>query len=89
MNIIGDIEQDGAKVLHWLVGESQKIATAEPRVVAALEVLGKGANAALTATEAAVAAGGVNIVLDIQTATDLKAVWPDVVAFLATLGVKV
>jgi len=36
----------------------------------------------------AVAVNPLNISLDIQTATDLKAVWPDVKAFLATLGVK-
>jgi hypothetical protein len=35
-----------------------------------------------------VAANPLNIALDIQTAGDLKAVWPEVKAFLGTLGVK-
>jgi hypothetical protein len=29
-----------------------------------------------------------NIALDVQTANDLKAVWPDVQKFLGSLGVK-
>jgi hypothetical protein len=33
-------------------------------------------------------ANPLNIALDFQTATDLKAVWPDVKTFLGTLGVK-
>jgi hypothetical protein len=37
---------------------------------------------------AGAAANPLNIALDIQTAHDLKAVWPDVKTFLTTLGVK-
>ena len=37
---------------------------------------------------AGAAANPLNIALDIQTVTDLKAAWPDVKAFLSTLGVK-
>jgi hypothetical protein len=33
-------------------------------------------------------ANPLNIALDFQTASDLKAVWPDVKTFLGTLGVK-
>jgi hypothetical protein len=37
---------------------------------------------------AGAAANPMNIPLDIQTVTDLKAVWPQLEAFLKTLGVK-
>ena len=37
---------------------------------------------------AGAAANPLNIALDIQTVTDLKAAWPEVKAFLTTLGVK-
>jgi hypothetical protein len=37
---------------------------------------------------ASAAANPLNISLDIQTATDLKAAWPEVKAFLGSLGVK-
>jgi len=33
-------------------------------------------------------ANPLNFTLDFQTASDLKAVWPDVKTFLGTLGVK-
>ena len=60
---------------------------AAPQVVAALATL-------IAAVEKPMAelAGAeltlLNIALDIQTAKDLKAVWPEVKAFLSTLGVK-
>jgi hypothetical protein len=37
---------------------------------------------------AGAAANPLNIALDVQTVTDLKAVWPEVKAFLGSLGVK-
>jgi hypothetical protein len=37
---------------------------------------------------AGAAANPLNIALDVQTVTDLKAVWPEVKAFLVTLGIK-
>jgi len=37
---------------------------------------------------ATVAENPLNIVLDIQTAQDLKTVWPDLKSFLESLGVK-
>ena len=37
---------------------------------------------------AGAAANPMNIPLDIQTVTDLKAVWPDLKQFLTSLGVK-
>ena len=37
---------------------------------------------------AAVTGNPLNIALDIQTAHDLKAVWPEVKAFLTGMGVK-
>ena len=37
---------------------------------------------------AGAAANPLNIPLDLQTVTDLRAVWPQLEAFLGTLGVK-
>ncbi len=37
---------------------------------------------------AGAASNPLNIALDIQTARDLNAAWPEVKAFLGTLGVK-
>jgi GTPase len=89
-NILIDVEKGievgAADVLKWL-GKAQTAIKAAPNVVAALATL-------VTALEkpilevSAVAANPLNIPLDLQTATDLKAVWPDVKTFLGTLGVK-
>jgi hypothetical protein len=55
-----------------------------------LSWLAKASGKFESATPKAIAgtAGGLNISLDEQTVADLKAVWPDFVAFLTTLGVK-
>ena len=60
---------------------------AAPGVVAALATLVSAAEKPLIELSGAVA-NPLNIALDIQTATDLKAVWPDVKKFLESLGVK-
>jgi len=89
MSLIKTLEADAAKVLHFLIGAEQKIATVEPKVVAALGVLAGGVETALT-DAAAVAANPTSIVLNLGTdITDFKAVWPEVKAFLETLGIKV
>jgi hypothetical protein len=56
-------------------------------VIAALATLVGAAEKPL-AELAGAAADPLNIPLDIETAGDLKAVWPDVKAFLGSLGVK-
>jgi hypothetical protein len=89
-NILVSIEkgiQIGAEdALKWL-GKAQGAIKAAPVVVAALATLASAVDKPLMDL-AGVAANPLNIPLDFQTATDLKAVWPDVKTFLETLGVK-
>ncbi len=89
-NILVSIEKGieiGAEdALKWLTG-ANKALQAAPAVVAALATLIGAVDKPLTDV-AAVAANPLNIPLDIQTVTDLKAVWPQVKQFLTTLGVK-
>jgi hypothetical protein len=86
VNIEKGIEIGAEDALKWL-GKAQTAITAAPGVVAALATLVTAAEKPL-AELAGTAANPLNIPLDVQTAIDLKAVWPDVKAFLATLGVK-
>jgi hypothetical protein len=89
-NILVSIEKGieiGAEdALKWLTG-ANKALHAAPGVVAALATL-IGAVEKPLSEFAGAAANPLNIPLDIQTAEDLKAVWPDVKAFLGSLGVK-
>ncbi len=89
-NILVSIEKGieiGAEdALKWLTG-ANKALQAAPAVVAALATLIGAVDKPLTDI-AGVAANPLNIPLDIQTVTDLKAVWPQVKQFLTTLGVK-
>jgi hypothetical protein len=86
VNIEKGVEIAAGDVLKWL-GKAQTAVNAAPAVVAALATL-------ITQLEkpimdvSGVAANPLNIALDLQTATDLKAVWPEIKAFLVTLGVK-
>jgi hypothetical protein len=86
VNVEKGIEIAAADALKWL-SKAQTALTAAPGVIAALATLVSAVDKPLLDI-AGVAANPLNIVLDIQTATDLKAVWPDVKAFLGTLGVK-
>jgi hypothetical protein len=86
VNIEKGIEIGAADALKWL-GKAQTALTAAPGVVAALATLISAVDKPLTELSGAIA-NPLNIPLDIQTATDLKAVWPDVKTFLGTLGVK-
>jgi hypothetical protein len=86
VNIEKGIEIAAEDVLKWL-GKAQSVIAAAPGVVAALATLVTALDKPLMDLSV-VAANPLNIPLDLQTATDLKAVWPDVKAFLATLGVK-
>jgi hypothetical protein len=56
-------------------------------VIAALAILAAAMEKPL-AELAGAAANPLNIPLDIETATDLKAAWPEVKTFLKSLGVK-
>jgi hypothetical protein len=86
VNIEKGIEIAAEDVLKWLTG-ANKALKAAPQVVAALATLIAAVEKPM-AELAGVAANPLNIALDIQTAKDLKAVMPEVKAFLITLGVK-
>lgn len=86
VNIEKGIEVAAADVLKWL-GKAQTAVSAAPAVVAALATLVTQLEKPIMEVSG-VASNPLNIALDLQTATDLKAVWPDIKAFLVTLGVK-
>ena len=86
VNIEKGIEIAAEDALKWLKGAGHAL-TVAPTVVAALGTLFGQLEKPIA--EAAVAASNpLNIPLDIETVKDLKAVWPDVKQFLATIGVK-
>jgi hypothetical protein len=86
VNVEKGIEVGAEDVLKWLTG-AEKVLQAAPAVVAALAIMA-GALEKPLAELAGAAANPLNIPLDIETATDLKATWPQVKAFLSSLGVK-
>ena len=86
VNIEKGIEIGAEDALKWLTG-AKKTLSAAPGVVAALATL-VGAVEKPLSDLAGAAATPLNIPLDVQTVSDLKAVWPDIKAFLASLGVK-
>jgi hypothetical protein len=86
VNIEKGIEIGAEDALKWLTG-ANKALQAAPEVVAALATLVAAVEKPI-ADGAGVAADPLNIALDIQTVSDLKAAWPQVKAFLETLGVK-
>ena len=86
VNIEKGIEIGAEDVLRWL-GKAHGVISAAPGVVAALATLVSAIEKPLRELSGA-AANPLNIALDIQTVTDLKAVWPEVKKFLESLGVK-
>lgn len=86
VNIEKGIEIGAEDALKWLTGANQALKAA-PEVIAALATL-VGAVEKPLAELAGAAANPLNVALDLQTVTDLKAAWPEVKAFLSTLGVK-
>jgi hypothetical protein len=86
VNIEKGIEIGAEDALKWLTG-ANKALSAAPAVIAALATL-VGAVEKPLAELAGAAANPLNIALDVQTVTDLRAAWPDVKTFLGTLGVK-
>jgi hypothetical protein len=81
--VLKDTEVAAEKVLSFLA----KTEKAEPQVIAALGVLLGAVGTAVTSVQGA-AAAPLNVQLDQATFADIKAVWPDVKAFAATLGIK-
>jgi hypothetical protein len=86
VNIEKDVEIAAEDALRWL-NSADKVVHAAPGVVAALAVL-VGVLEKPLSELAGAAANPLNIPLDIQTADDLQAAWPEVKLFLGTLGVK-
>ena len=87
LNIEKDIEIGAEDLLKWL-GKADTVLMAAPGAVAALAtVLGAVERGLMDLTIAA--ANPLNIAFDVQTANDLKVVWPDVKTFLLTLGIKI
>ena len=86
VNIEKGIEIGAEDALRWLSGANKAIQAA-PAVVAALATL-VGAIEKPLSELAGAAANPLNIPLDVQTVADLKAVWPQLKAFLKTLGIK-
>ena len=86
LSIEKGIEIGAEDALKWIAGTDRAIKAA-PAIIAALGTLVGALDKPITEL-AAVAADPLNFNLDIQTAHDLKAVWPEVKQFLATVGVK-
>jgi hypothetical protein len=86
VNVEKGIEIAATDALQWL-GKAQTALSAAPGVVAALATLATAVDKPLTDITGVIA-NPLNIPLDVQTATDLKAVWPQVKSFLGTLGIK-
>ena len=86
VNIEKGIEVAAEDVLKWLMG-AERVLHAAPAVIAAPATMVAAMEKPL-AELAGAAANPLNIPLDIQTAKDLKATWPQVKVFLISLGVK-
>ena len=86
LNVEKGIEIGAEDALKWLSGANRSL-KATPAVIAALATL-IGAVEKPISEVAAAAANPLNIPLDVQTVNDLRAVWPEIRQFLATLGVK-
>jgi hypothetical protein len=86
VNIEKGIEVGAEDILKWLM-RAEKALKTTPQVIAALAVLAAALEKPLL--DAGVAASNpLNIALDVETVVELKAAWPSVKIFLATLGVK-
>jgi hypothetical protein len=86
VNIEKGIEIGAEDALKWLTG-ANKALNAAPAVVAALATLVSAVERPVMDLAGDVA-NPLNIALEAQTVTDLKAVWPEVKTFLTSLGVK-
>jgi hypothetical protein len=97
VNIEKGIEIGAEDALRWLSGANKAMQTT-PAVIAALATLIGAIEKPLSELAGAIekplselagaAANPLNIPLDVQTVADLKAVWPQMQAFLKTLGIK-
>jgi hypothetical protein len=86
VNMEKGVEISARDALKWLTGAG-KIVSAAPAAIAALAVLVETYEKPIMDIAGA-AANPLNIPLDIETAKELVAAWPEVKAFLTTLGIK-
>lgn len=86
VNLERGIEIGAKDALKWLT-RANKPLRAAPAAIAALAILIEVLDKPLTDLAGA-AANPLNIPLDLQTAADLIAAWPEVKAFVSALGVK-
>ena len=86
LNVEKGIVVGAEDVLKWLTSTA-KMLRATPAAIAALATLAGALEKPLSELEG-VAANPLNIVLDVETAEDLRTAWPELKAFLVTLGVK-
>jgi hypothetical protein len=80
------IEVGAEDALKWLTG-ANKVLSVAPTVIAALGTLFGQLEQPISDVASSVA-NPLNISLDVQTVTSLKAVWPDIRQFLTSVGVK-
>ena len=81
------IEVGAADVLRFLTTAQTTTTRLEPSVIAALGVLLGTLEKSMTDLGQAVSAP-LNVTLDVATLKDLRAVWPAVVSFAGSLGIK-
>jgi len=86
VNIGKGVEIAAEDALNWLTGATKAL-TVAPTVIAALGTLFGQLETPISELASTVA-NPLNISLDVQTVTSLKAVWPDVRQFLTAIGVK-
>ncbi len=86
VNIEKGVEIAAEDALRWLTGANKALKAAHKGGAALATLI--GAVEKPLSELAGAAANPLNISLDIETVEDLKAVWPDVKAFLESLGVK-
>lgn len=82
------IEVAAEDVLKWAGAADNATAKYTPGALAAVGVVFAAVEKGAVDGAGAAAADGVNIVLDVATVNDIKAVWTDVKALLTSIGVK-
>ncbi len=87
VNMEHGIEVAATDVLKFLTNAQAISTKLEPVVIAALGVLLGATETALSTLSEAVATP-LNISLDVETITDFRAVWPALVNFSQSLGIK-
>ncbi len=87
INVEHGIQVAATDILKFVAHSQVGVARLEPEVIAALGVLLGATGVAMTAVNQA-AVAPMNIALDVETITDLRAIWPAMVKFAESLGIK-